>query len=229
MKTTEQEEALRLRREHGLPVPEIAARLGVSRSGASRWLRNVTLTPEQHQRLQGADAMHERQARAAAIHRATALQRRAWWQVEGRAAASRGDPLHAAASMLFWAEGSRSPNRVAVTNSDPELIRLFVRFLRGWFAVAPEELRVACNLHVDTEHEQRRLETFWLEVAGGPQGSLTRSTVNRTSRAGLGKRRNKLPFGTCRVTVHSTRIAQHLLGAIQEYGGFERPERLEAG
>ncbi|MGH3049331.1 MAG: helix-turn-helix domain-containing protein, partial [Gaiellaceae bacterium] len=46
MKTTEREEAIRLRRQHGLPVREIASRLGVSCSTASRWLKNVTLTPE---------------------------------------------------------------------------------------------------------------------------------------------------------------------------------------
>jgi hypothetical protein len=32
-----------------------------------------------------------------------------------------------------------------------------------------------------------------------------------------------LPYGTCRVSVHRTRIVQMLYGAIQEVAGFERP------
>ena len=40
------------------------------------------------------------------------------------------------------------------------------------------------------------------------------------------KRRNKLPYGTCRLCVYSTEITQRLYGAIQEYGGFEREEWL---
>jgi hypothetical protein len=40
------------------------------------------------------------------------------------------------------------------------------------------------------------------------------------------KRQNRLPYGTVRVCVHSTRIVQSIDGAIQEYGGFERPEWL---
>jgi len=50
--------------------------------------------------------------------------------------------------------------------------------------------------------------------------------VNVYSRSSQRTRRGKLPYGTCRVTVHDVRIAQHLYGAIQEYGGFERPEWL---
>ncbi len=41
------------------------------------------------------------------------------------------------------------------------------------------------------------------------------------------KRRTRLPYGTVRVTVHSTHIVQSIYGAIQEYGGFERPEWLD--
>ena len=37
---------------------------------------------------------------------------------------------------------------------------------------------------------------------------------------------NKLPYGTCRLSVHSTAIVQHIYGAIQEYAGFDRPEWL---
>ena len=41
------------------------------------------------------------------------------------------------------------------------------------------------------------------------------------------KRQNKLPYGTCRVTVSRTRIVQSIYGSIQEYAGFERPAWLE--
>jgi hypothetical protein len=41
------------------------------------------------------------------------------------------------------------------------------------------------------------------------------------------KRANRLPYGTCRVSVSKTQVVQHIHGAIQEYGGFERPEWLD--
>jgi hypothetical protein len=88
-------------------------------------------------------------------------------------------------------------------------------------------MRVACNLFADHEERQRTIEGFWLATAGLPRACLTKSTVNRYSRASKRTRVNKLPHGTCRVTFHSTRAVQHIYGAIQEYGGFDRPAWLD--
>jgi hypothetical protein len=74
--------------------------------------------------------------------------------------------------------------------------------------------------------DQWAVEQFWLDALALPRSSLWRSVVNVYSRSSQRTRRGKLPYGTCRVTVHDVRIAQHLYGAIQEYGGFERPEWL---
>ena len=131
--------------------------------------------------------------------------------------------------MLFWAEGSRSVNAVKVTNSDPSLLRLFVRFVRQYFDVPGEKFRIWCNLFADHIENQRSIEQFWLDTLELPASCLTKSAVNIYSPYSKKLRRNKLPFGTCRLTVCDVRIAQHLYGAIQEYGGFERPEWLETG
>jgi hypothetical protein len=41
-------------------------------------------------------------------------------------------------------------------------------------------------------------------------------------------RRNKLPYGVCSIRVRrSTRILQHIYGAIQEYAGFDEPRWLD--
>jgi hypothetical protein len=128
--------------------------------------------------------------------------------------------------MLFWAEGSRSTNAVKLTNSDPALLRLFVRFLRHYFHIPDEKCRVWCNLFADHADRRRAIEQFWLETLDLPNSCLTKSTVNVYSPYSKRLRQNKLPFGTCRLTVHDVRIAQHLYGAIQEYGGFDRPEWL---
>jgi hypothetical protein len=128
--------------------------------------------------------------------------------------------------MLFWAEGSRSVNAVKLTNSDPALLRLFTDFLRVHFQVPAEKFRVWCNLFADHAGRQYEIEQFWLDELELPRSCLTKSAVNVYSRQSKRKRLNKLPYGTCRLTVHDVRIAQHLYGAIQEYGGFERLEWL---
>jgi hypothetical protein len=59
-----------------------------------------------------------------------------------------------------------------------------------------------------------------------PRAQLCTSHVNVYSKYSQKKRTNKLPYGTSRITVHSTEIVQSIYGAIQEYGSFERPEWL---
>jgi transcriptional regulator with XRE-family HTH domain len=208
--------ARRLRQE-GLSVREIERRVGVARSSVSLWVRGVTLTDGQRDYL-----AHAPRPGTTTRHR----RLREICQAEGREAARRGEVLHAIGCMLFWAEGSKMINTAQITNSDAELLRLFAEFLRRYFDVPDEKFRVKCNLFADHLDRQRAIEQHWLDALELPGSCLTKSTVNVYSRASGRTRKGKLPFGTCRVTVCNVRIAQHLYGAIQEYGGFDRPEWL---
>jgi hypothetical protein len=126
--------------------------------------------------------------------------------------------------MLFWAEGSRARNCVKFTNSDPGMAAFFLRFLRECYQVPDDKVRVACNLFADHISRQREIEQHWLDVLELPRTALTKSMINKYSKHSQKKRRNKLPYGTCRLTVYDTRLVQQLYGAIQEYAGVDREE-----
>ncbi len=128
--------------------------------------------------------------------------------------------------MLFWAEGSRSRNKVEFVNSDPAMISFFFRFLRTCFDVPDSKVRVTCNLFADHAERKEEIEQFWLDSLQLTRARLCKSSVNRFSKYSKKKRRNKLPYGTCRLTVYDTSIVQSIYGAIQEYAGFEREEWL---
>jgi transcriptional regulator with XRE-family HTH domain len=172
MKTAERDMARKLRGEDGLAITEIARRLRVSKSSVSLWVRDIVLSPEQHEALYGVNALYYRQAFAHFRRSATFRQQRIRWQVEGRVAAAAGNPVHAAGCMLFWAEGSKSRNAAQLANSDPEVIRFFVSFLRLSFNVPDEQFRVACNLFSDHLERQREIEQFWL-VSSAPRATAS--------------------------------------------------------
>ena len=104
------------------------------------------------------------------------------------------------------------------------MIAFFVRCLRRCYGVPDSKLRITCNLFADHAARKEEIERFWLGLLDLPSECLRRSSVNRFSKYSKKKRVNKLPYGTCRVTVADTRLVQSLYGAIQEYGGFEREE-----
>ena len=162
-----------------------------------------------------------------AVNSAVRRSARVLAQEEGRQLAERREALHVAGCMLYWAEGAKDRNQIRFTNSDPEMARFFVKFLRTYFNLKDENIKITCNLFADHLERQREIERFWLDTLGLPQSSLCMSTVNVYSKYSKKKRINKLPYGTCRVVVSRTRIAQSIFGSIQEYAGFEREAWLE--
>jgi AcrR family transcriptional regulator len=226
VKTREREAAIALRQE-GRSIREITRLVGVSKSSISLWVRDVELTPQQHDALRARNAAYDRQRLGNKVWSALCRDRRLNWQAEGRLLARGGDPLFAAGCMLYWAEGSKTRNVVQMTNSDPEVLRFFVDFLRKYFHVCDERFAVTCNLFADHLSRQQEVERFWLTTLRLPHSCLKKSIVNRYSKYSQKKRQNMLPWGTARVSVGRTQVVQTIYGAIQEYGGFDRPEWLD--
>lgn len=198
-----------------------------SKSSVSLWVRDIELTREQKHTLVLMNPAYNRQINGARTNAARHRVARERAQEAGRARARQCDPLHLAGCMLFWAEGSRNRNTVRFANSDPEMVRLFVKFLKRCFGIPDEHIRLTCNLFADHLERQWEIEQHWLDVAALPRSSLCKSTVNVYSKHSKRKRRNKLPYGTCRVTVSRMSLVQSIYGSIQEYAGFERPAWLE--
>jgi transposase-like protein len=225
VKTKERELARQLRREEGASINEIARRVGAAKSSISRWVRDIDLTEEQRESLRVAANNGHVKGRTMTVR--LRREARAMAQKEGRTRAEQGDALFLAGCMLYWAEGSKDRNRVEFTNSDPEMVRFFVRFLKTYWDLRDEQIRITCNPFADHLDKQRDIEQFWLDVAALPRQSLRKSTVNRYSKYSKKKRQNRLPYGTCPVRVARTRVVQAIYGGIQEFGGFTRDAWLE--
>ena len=226
MKPVERDEARRLRREEGLALRVIAAQLGVAKSSVSLWTRDVELTEEQHARLRSGNPIYNRQLVGQEGRRASARAARLAAQTRGRAQAREGDPLHLQGCMLYWAEGTKGRNSAVLVNTDVEMHRVFLRFLRDCCGVPDERITLRINCHLNNGLSLEEIEGWWLAALGLPRSSVRGATVNRPSAASRW-RRNVHVYGTAALCVHSTFLVQSLYGAIQEYGGFERPEWLD--
>lgn len=104
--------------------------------------------------------------------RSRARQKRLTAQDHGRHLARDRDPLHITGCMLYWAEGSKRRNDVEFTNSDPDMTRTCVRFLRRCYAVPPERLRLTLNVHLNNGLELPEIEDWWLGQLNLPRRSL---------------------------------------------------------
>jgi transcriptional regulator with XRE-family HTH domain len=221
-KLEEQAEARRLRREQGMPMKQIARRLGVSPSSVHLWTRDIEIAPIHKAR----NMKRSRQAFSQTwrqLHR----DRRTGFQLEGRIAASARDPIHMAGCMLYWAEGAKRRGTLRLTNSDVNMMVFFRRFLTSCFGVQPQALILSLHVYTGNGLSIREIEDHWLRALDLPRTSLRKHSLNPLPTSSSGKKPNKLPYGVCSLSLYSTRIVQHIYGAIQEYGGFEEPRWLD--
>jgi hypothetical protein len=160
-----------------MSMKAIAKEVGASLSSVSRWVRDVELTEEQQTTLE-LQAFNGH-VKGRAVNSAVRRSARVLAQEEGRQLAERREALHVAGCMLYWAEGAKDRNQIRFTNSDPEMARFFVKFLRTYFNLRDENIKITCNLFADHLERQREIEHFWLETLRLPQSSLCKSTVKR--------------------------------------------------
>jgi predicted transcriptional regulator len=210
------EQAKELRRE-GKSVRDIAKYLGVSTSSVSSWVRDVPLTEIQRA------ALKEKQMRAAAQalvghnNREKYKKIREDFQQRGRERARNGSPLYLMGCMLYWAEGAKSRNMLYFVNSDPNMMKLFMRFLRKEMFIGDEDCSITIHCHSNDPAEQRRIGNYWLELLALPESRLRKIQVKQ----GSNTRRNMLENGVCGLRVSRSAVIQEIYGAIQEYAGFD--------
>ena len=169
-------------REGGLNYDEIAGALGVSKSSVSLWVRDMPRPP----RL----SYWETRKRAAdGVHR--------YWAAERPAREARREVVRAAATadigvlsardiliagaIAYWCEGSkrktyRQTETVAFINSDPDLIKLFLRFLT---VAGVESTQLGFRVHIHESADVAAAEQFWLAVTGADAAQFQRATLKR--------------------------------------------------
>lgn len=227
-KPAQRAEARRLRKEHGLPYKRIAAKLGVSASSVFHWTRDIAITDAQRRRnLIHMTPRSEVVMKRAATWRAINRERRLAFQREGRKQAREGDPFHMAGCMLYWAEGAKERNTARFVNSDENMLSFFRRFLAECLGVEPADVRIRLNVYLGNGLTIEEIESHWLEALQLPRSCLRGHSLNHLPTSSSGKKKNRLPYGVCSLIVNSTRIVQHIYGAIQEYAGFDEPGWLD--
>ncbi len=227
VKSEERIEARRLRSEQGLALRSIAEQLGVSKASVSLWVRDIELTPEQEAELLAKNPVRNGQLLGMRVRSERCREQRVAAQQHGRELARRGDPEHIAGCMLYWAEGSKTRNAAQLVNADADLIGKFLVFLRSCYDVADDRIAFSVNCFLGNGLTLDEIQQWWLTRLGLTATCLRKAIVNRPSSASRLRKGHVLPYGTARITVHSTFLVQSIYGAIQEYAGIDRPEWLD--
>lgn len=224
-KQDKREEARRLRRQ-GMSINKIAKQVAVSLGSASRWCRDIPLTEEQEAALRFSNERREAQVKGAKANVEIHREKRRGYQEEGRKKAREGDWLHLAGCMLYWAEGSKSRNMIKFVNTDADMMRVFIKFLRECLGITDSKMKIRIVAYLGDAITSNEIEQYWLDLLELDSHNLNKSRFNVQPKSSQQKGR-KLTYGVCELVVTNTRFIQHIYGTIQEYIGIEKPQWLD--
>jgi len=111
-------------------------------------------------------------------------------------------------AILYYCEGSRYPtaNYLCFTNSDPQMIQLFMKLFQLGFKPDETKFRILLQLH--TTHNKTELRKYWSKLLKINEKQFYKPTItNPTKRM---KRRNYK--GTCSIRYYDFKVLHEIFG-----------------
>ncbi len=211
----DKEKATELRRM-GKSYKQIESELGIATSTLASWFKNELWSQEIKNRL-SAEVSLSNPKKLELMAKAN----RERWKIryrEYRNAAIRefeiykNDPLFLAGVMLYWGEGEKQQKYsvVRLTNSEPEMIRIFYFFLTKFLKISPDKVGTWLLLYpglVDTVQK-----SFWSKATGIPTNSFKKSIYIKGRHPS-----RRLSFGVCTVFVNNRALKERMLKWLELY------------
>jgi hypothetical protein len=213
LKRWEQREMGQQLRVLGLTYAEIRDVIPVPKGTLSHWCRDLDLPPEQ------IEAIKERGWRSAAAQDKAAIARKETYRRRNAVIRQEArdqyptlvsDPFFLAGLVTYWAEGHKTGNAVGISNSDPGLVNLFLKWANGSLGIPLKKFRV--QLHLHSGQNEAEMKQFWSEMTGLPLSQFGKSYIKKE---GTGHRKNILYNGTARVKASNSIQLRRVLTWIE--------------
>lgn len=217
--------ALKLRLE-GNSYSQIEQKLNVPKSTLSSWFSGLQLSEVLTHKIRTRGQTKAINALVTRNQKQTnlAVRRAAEGRIKSRVSLggmSRRDILIAGIA-LYWAEGyKKQKNRngrlvtyhpVSLTNSDPKLIKLFLRFLRENCEVSEGKIRA--NLRIFPHQNEKKLVDFWANITNLDHTVFGKTYIGQSSASKNIRPYNQLPFGVIQIRVSDTPLFNRIMGWI---------------
>ncbi|SEC48757.1 hypothetical protein SAMN04490356_4342 [Streptomyces melanosporofaciens] len=179
-------------RLQGMTYDRIQLELGCSKSSISLWVRDLPKPDRPTRTREEASAIAKRGWEATLRQREIERQRTklAAEQEIGRLT---DRELFLVGVGLYWSEGAKSKHyrpaeRVIFTNSDPDMIKIYLAWLR-LLGITPDHLRFHLMIHESADATSA--ERFWASLAGADAASFDKTSLKRhdpkTTRKNVGE------------------------------------------
>ncbi len=214
MKLIEKQKAITLRQE-GRSIKDIARIVGVSKASVSVWVRNIVLSKKQLSVLKtnglSLEIIEKRRRRRLENEqeKRDVISTLAQKDIKN---ISEHD-LRLIGLCLYWGEGGKTHKGAArISNSDPAVIKVMMRFFREICMV--EEKKFRGHIHIHSHLDMDKAEKYWSSVSGVPISQFFK-TYTKPSIASKNKK-DSLPYGTFDIYVCNTKLFLQIIAQIEK-------------
>ena len=207
-------------RQQGRSIRYISNNLNISKSSVSLWCQDIALTNTQIKRLEqnsrkgsikgsciaAKNKQLERQERVRHYNR---IGLRQIGQINQR-------DLLIIGAALYWAEGTKKTRRVVFCNSDPDMIKLIIKWLTKCLNINHDRLK--CYVGINQIHKSRihKVQQYWSKVTQIPLHRFSKTSFKKVKNQKIYLDRSN-HYGTLSLEVkRGTNLNYQILGQIQQ-------------
>ena len=116
---------------------------------------------------------------------------------------------------LFWGEGNKiSKTSLRLGNTDPDLLKAYIKFLRKVCQVKEEKIRFGLQLFNDSDQDEAM--NFWLSALGVARSQFM-ETISVVPPQGKGSYRKKNKLGVVTVYVNNIKLVDWMHSQLRNF------------
>lgn len=182
LKPSNKTEALEMRKQ-GNSLREISLQLGIAKSTASLWVRDIPISDSGYNRLREKTKVALAKAHKTITERndkERSVFAKTNYKLVNKILPLDENTAKLFVALLYWCEGTKcADNLLKFTNSDPNLVRVFLACLRRGFNIKEERLR--CIIHLHEYHNIAQQTKFWSKTTNIPHKQFNRPYLKPNS------------------------------------------------
>lgn len=185
-------------RKQGYSYNMISQKLGFAKSTLSDWLKEISYRPnkEVEKRIglgRTKSAQYRHNQKINSIKEIKGIAKKELGKLTKR-------DLWLLGIGLYIGEGTKLQENAQVTNSDPEIIKLIIKWLREICNLNTENFTIA--IHTYPDNNIKNTINFWSKTTGIPEKQFSKTQIDRRINK-TNKKKRKLPHGTARLTIRA--------------------------
>lgn len=206
-------------RKSGYSLRMVEKKLNIPRSTLSYWFKNVVLTSEQKEILlkNWRQALDKARLKAVKWHNKQKLIRletakSAALETLEKINIKEAGILELALAMLYLGEGFKSKPQTAIGNSNPLILKFFIKILETIYNL--DRKKIKCELHLRADQKPNSIKRYWSQQLNIPLANFTSTQVDARTKGSVTYENYK---GVCVLQCGNAAIQRKLIYLAEEF------------